>query len=204
MLPRGFARLADVAPGVAQDIRYASDRNFVGRAVEGYAPGASCVLTKPAAEALKRASELLPPGLRLLVWDCYRPERAVRDFVRWAGSEGDASGGGARAKALYYPEHASRKELFRLGYVADRRSGHSRGSTVDLTVEGLDMGTGFDEFTERSHTASHLVSPEARANRALLLRVMLAAGFVNYEREWWHFTLEREPFPDTYFDFPVT
>jgi D-alanyl-D-alanine dipeptidase len=199
-----LVRLDAVAPGVHQDIRYAGAENFVGTPIDGYR-AARCWLTDPAARALARVqAEVARDGLTLVVFDCYRPQRAVDHFVRWA-----ADGRDQRTKPTYYPR-VSKEELFADGYVA-RRSGHSRGSTVDLTLARagpggpvpLDMGTPFDFFDPRSHASSSDVAPGARANRARLRRAMTAGGFRPYEPEWWHFTLADEPYPDRYFDLPV-
>ena len=199
--PAAFVDAASVVPGLIVDARYASLHNFVGRPIDGYeAP--RCFLTKPAAEALAQvARDLAARGLALKVFDCYRPARAVANFVRWAHNLNDTAG-----KREFYPD-VDKRVLFRDGYISSR-SGHSRGSTVDLTLakaDGgeLDMGTPFDFFSPRSWPGSPSVSPEAKQNRALFAAAMRARGFRPYPREWWHFTLAHEPFPDTYFDFPV-
>lgn len=191
-----FVALGDVAPAIKQDIRYAGAKNFVGRPVAGY-ERAVCLLTRPAAEALAKAQEdLAPLGLGLLVYDCYRPQRAVDDFVAWAQDARALKG-----KREYYP-NVEKKDLFTKGYIA-AKSGHSRGSTVDATIEGLDMGTPWDLFDERSHFASAAPSKQARANRLLLRSVMERRGFKGLAEEWWHFTLSSQPYPATYFDDPV-
>lgn len=194
--PDGFVDAAKIAPGVVYDIRYAGADNFVGAPVDGYgAP--RCLLTREAAAGLAAAqAELESMNLRLRVYDCYRPQRAVNHFVRWAADERDIA-----TKPQYYPD-VPKAELFALGYIAER-SGHSRGSAVDLTIDGLDMGSSWDRFGEISHAASGAVGAEARANRLLLKLVMEKHGFENYDREWWHYTLSAEPFPETYFDFPI-
>ena len=199
--PAAFVDAATVVPGLIVDARYAGLHNFVGRPIDGYeAP--RCFLTKPAAEALAQvARDLAARGLALKVFDCYRPARAVANFVRWAHNLNDTAG-----KREFYPD-VDKRVLFRDGYISSR-SGHSRGSTVDLTLakaDGgeLDMGTPFDFFSPRSWPSSPSVSPEAKQNRALFAAAMRARGFRPYPREWWHFTLAHEPFPDTYFDFPV-
>ncbi|MFD3780148.1 M15 family metallopeptidase [Streptomyces sp. NPDC058612] len=201
--PPGFAALAHVDPTVRQDMRYATARNFTGRPVDGYEDPV-CLLARPAADALRRAQRgLLLRGLSLKVYDCYRPQRAVDRFVRWAGDPADQG-----TKADYYPD-VDKDRLIPDGYIAER-SGHSRGSTVDVTLvdaasgRELDMGTPFDLFGPRSHTDSPAVPPAARANRLLLLRALRAQGFVNLPEEWWHFTHRPEVFPDTHFDFPVS
>jgi D-alanyl-D-alanine dipeptidase len=146
--------------------------------------------------------DLAERGLALKTFDCYRPQRAVAHFVRWAQNLGDV-----RRKADFYPD-VDKRDLFREGYIAER-SGHSRGSTLDLTLVRrangveLDMGSPFDFFSPKSWPSDKSVSAQARANRALLAEAMTRRGFKPYDKEWWHFTLANEPFPDTYFDFPV-
>jgi D-alanyl-D-alanine dipeptidase len=183
-------------------MRYLGSDNFVGRPVDGY-QRARCLLTHQAAQALAKAQRSLSErGLGLKVFDCYRPQRAVAHFVRWARDLKDTA-----TKERYYP-NVDKRSLFKKGYIASR-SGHSRGSTVDLTVvrrgdgQELDMGTPFDFFSPRSWPSSAAVTPEQRANRMLLAGAMKGAGFRPLTTEWWHFTLRSEPFPDTYFDFVV-
>jgi D-alanyl-D-alanine dipeptidase len=193
-----------VAPSVRQSIRYAGSANFVGAPVDGYrAP--RCWLTEPAARALERAqAEAKALGLTLLVFDCYRPQRAVRQFMRWAADDADQ-----RTKEAYYPR-VSKADLVPQGYVAEP-SGHSRGSTVDVTlaracgeqVAPLDMGSSFDFFDPRSHYSSEEVTPVQRTNRRQLRELMERYGFRGYEPEWWHFTLADEPYPRRYFDVPI-
>ncbi len=196
-----FIDAATIVPGVITDIRYAGAHNFVGRPIDGYrAP--HCLLTPAAANALAEvARDLAPQGLVLKVFDCYRPTRAVADFVRWARDPKDQ-----QAKAEFYPQVAKRT-LFRDGYIASQ-SGHSRGSTVDLTLSRadggeLDMGTPFDFFSPKSWTADLSVTAQQHANRMRLAGAMQRRGFRGYAKEWWHFTLRHEPFPSTYFDVPV-
>ena len=190
-----------VVPGLVADIRYAGSHNFVGRPVNGYrAP--RCLLTEQAANALAEvARDLATRGLVVKVFDCYRPTRAVADFVHWARDPRDQT-----AKAEFYPD-VDKRTLFRDGYIASR-SGHSRGSTIDLTLaraDGteLDMGTPFDFFSPKSWTAASSVTAEQHANRMRLAAAMQRRGFRGYSKEWWHFTLRNEPFPGTYFDVPV-
>lgn len=222
--PEGFSSIADLDPSIELDIRYIGHNNFLGRPVAGY-EGAACILSTPAAMALldvqRAANEL---GLSLKIYDCFRPQRAVDDFVRWAADLDDEL-----MKASMYPD-VPKDELFSRGYIAER-SGHSRGSTVDLTLvpvgtrqpevdpfagwdcrgelaehfpdNSIDMGTSFDCFDELSHTENAAVGEAAMANRLLLRELMEAAGFVNYVNEWWHYTLRDEPFPETFFDFVV-
>jgi D-alanyl-D-alanine dipeptidase len=225
-LAPGFVYLRDVDPTIRQDMRYYTDHNFVGRRIDGYeAP--ECILTRQAALALRRVqAELRREQLSLKVYDCYRPTRAVAHFVRWAKDPDDT-----RTKREFYLT-LPKSKLFELGYIA-YRSGHSRGSTVDLAIvpvptppaavfhadekpepctapvgirhgdNTLDFGTGFDCFSTLSHTDNPAIVGAARANRALLVAAMARHGFKNYEKEWWHFTLANEPFPETYFDFPI-
>ena len=197
--------LADLAPGIHLDVRYAGSDNFVGAPVDGY-ERPTCLLSEPAARALAQVQlDLEAEGLGLRVFDCYRPRRAVAHFVRWARDLGDQ-----RTKAAYYPR-VEKARLFAEGYIAER-SGHSRGSTVDLTLvargaEGraaeLDMGTPFDLFDTRSHTESPEVTPAQRESRLRLRTALARRGFRNYPLEWWHYTLEDEPYPDRDFDVPV-
>ena len=189
--PSAFVNAGTFVPGLIVDMRYAGSHNFVGRPIDGYeAP--RCLLTRAATDALAGvARDLAARGLVLKVFDCYRPLRAVAYFVHWAHDPKDQS-----AKAEFYP-HVDKRTLFREGYIASK-SGHSRGSTVDLTLaradDGeLDMGTPFDSS----------ISAEQHANRMLLAATMQRRGFRGYAKEWWHFTLRNEPFPNNYFDFPV-
>jgi D-alanyl-D-alanine dipeptidase len=218
----GFVPLADVDATIQQDMRYATNYNFVGRRIDGYRDPA-CILHRRAAKALRRAQNRVnEQGYTLKVYDCYRPQRAVDHFVRWSQN------GNERMKREFYPR-VDKARVFDLGYVA-RRSGHSRGSTVDLTLvklpakeqpqwsreefglvrctaprkrrfpdNSIGMGTSYDCFDTRSHT----FSGRARENRLLLRRTMDRAGFEPYDNEWWHFTLRDERYPDRYFDFPV-
>jgi D-alanyl-D-alanine dipeptidase len=199
--PPQFVDAATLVPGLIVDMRYAGSHNFVGRPIDGYA-APRCLLTQAAAAALAEvARDLAPRGLVLKVFDCYRPTRAVANFVRWARDLADVAG-----KKEFYPD-VDKRTLFSAGYISSR-SGHSRGSTVDLTLaradgNELDMGTRFDFFSPRSWPADAGVSGEAKANRAVLSAAMRRRGFRPYDKEWWHFTLSHEPFPGSYFDFPV-
>lgn len=201
-LPDGFAHVSEAVPTAVLDVRYFTDHNFVGEPVDGYlAP--VVVLTEPAARALAGVqADLAPFGLGIKVFDGYRPQRAVDHFVRWGKDLDDT-----RMKEEFYPDVAKR-DLFRDGYIAEK-SGHSRGSTVDLTIisldsgRELDMGTPFDYFGPKSWPSNPDMPPRVRANRALLRAVMTNNGFTPLKEEWWHFTLTDEPYPDTYFDFPV-
>ena len=194
-----------LAPSIRTDMRYADADNFVGEPVDGY-EAARCLLARPAAEALAGVQRrLAADGLGLLVYDCYRPQRAVDHFVRWAEDTADV-----HTKAEHYPD-VPKSRLFEEGYIA-ARSGHSRASTADLTMvrvagdgsaQPLDMGTPFDFFDPRSHTESPDVTQAQHANRVRLRDAMEAGGFHNYVDEWWHYTLNDEPYPDTYFDVVV-
>ena len=199
----GFVNLTDEVPDALLDIRYFGTFNFIGDRVRGYeAPVA--LITREAADALRRASDAIRErGMRFRVFDAYRPQSAVDHFVEWAEDVGDT-----RMKALFYPD-VDKSRLFELGFIA-RKSGHSRGSTVDLTLfdektqRDLDMGGTFDFFGEISHAQTALpLTGAQRENRALLQSLMLESGFRGIDSEWWHFTLENEPYPDTYFAFPV-
>ena len=200
--PAQFVDAATIVPGLIVDMRYAGTHNFVGRRIDGY-ERPRCLLTGAATAALAAvARDLAPRGVVLKIFDCYRPARAVANFVRWARDLGDSAG-----KAEFFPQ-VDKRTLFRDGYISPL-SGHSRGSTVDLTLaraddgRELDMGTPFDFFSPKSWPADPNVSAEAQANRVLLAGAMQRRGFRPYAREWWHFTLRHEPFPSTYFDFPV-
>ena len=200
--PADFVDARTLVAGLVVEMRYAGAHNFLGRRVAGYeAP--VCLLTRQAAEALGRVQlELRASGRGLKVYDCYRPTRAVADFAAWARDLSDQ-----RTKAEFYP-NVDKSRLFELGYIAER-SGHSRGSTVDLTIVDLatgreiDMGAPFDLFDTRSWPSDTTTPPQAQANRLALQRIMTAHGFRPLREEWWHFTLETEPHPETYFDFPV-
>jgi zinc D-Ala-D-Ala dipeptidase len=216
-VPDGFVHLSLVDPTIQQDMRYARTQNFIGRRIAGYeAP--ECIVTKPTAEALQKAQTALrPSGYTLVMFDCYRPARALADFMAWTATPGPAD--------REWRPGLSKDRLVPDGYIA-ARSGHSRGSTVDLGLarvaprdykqtrrtspcarmdrNTVDMGTPFDCFHPASATADTSISLVGQANRQVLLAAMTAAGFRNYAAEWWHFTLINEPFPDQYFDFPVT
>lgn len=226
-LPTHFVYLRDIDPSIQQDIRYAGYHNFVGRPIDGYF-AAECILTKPAAFALKKIQhELKKSSLSLKVYDCYRPTRAVHDFIVWSKKPELQD-----MKTEFYPR-VNKQDFFKLGYVAEKSS-HSRGSTIDLTLvpiptpkettyhpgqtlfsctlpEGkryrdnsIDMGTGYDCMDELSHALNPNIPPLAHQHRMVLRHTMIANGFAPYEEEWWHFTYEKELFPETYFNFPVT
>ena len=201
--PSGFVLLADFVPHILQEIRYYSTYNFIGERIDGYEEPCA-LLTIEAARALKAvSSELLVKGYRLKVFDAYRPARAVRHFVLWGIEDQDL-----RMKPYFYPD-LEKQELFARGYIASQSS-HSRGSTVDVTLldmqtgKELDMGGPFDLFSEISHPDCRSITSEQYDNRMLLRQAMLRGGFEPIDCEWWHFTLKNEPYPDTYFDFPVS
>jgi D-alanyl-D-alanine dipeptidase len=200
--PPGFVDGAAAVDGLVVDMRYFGENNFVGERIDGY-ERPRCVLSAAAANALATVQrDLAAHGLGLKVFDCYRPQRAVAQFVRWAQRIDDV-----KRKREFYPD-VDKRDLFKEGYISER-SGHSRGSTVDLTLvrradgRELDMGSPFDFFSPKSWPSDTSVGGEAQANRALLAAAMTRGGFRPYDKEWWHFTLVNEPFPDTYFDFPV-
>lgn len=200
-MPKGFVYLKDIAPGIQQDIRYASASNFIGRPIPGY-NHPQCILTLKAAKALRRVQEeLKKQSLSLKVFDCYRPQKSVDHFVKWALDLKDQ-----KMKKTFYPA-VPKNQLFQLGYIASK-SGHSRGSTVDLTLvdktgNELDMGTTFDFFGPDSHTENESIAPIKRKNRFLLKSAMDKQGFRNLKEEWWHYTLINESFPNQYFNFDV-
>lgn len=225
-IPDSFIDVQKVIPGIIMDIRYAGPHNFLGENVDGYlAP--KCYLTKEAANALANVQKDLEPyALSIKIYDCYRPQRAVNHFLRWAKEIENT-----RTMKEFYPM-IDKRNLFKDGYIAER-SGHSRGSTVDLTLvpfpaptqpdyvngqplfecylpaekrfldNSIDMATGFDCFHELSHTANAKISTHQKINRLLLKSLMEKHGFKNYDKEWWHYTLKNEPYPDTYFDFVI-
>ncbi len=197
-----FVLLSDCVPGIVQEIRYFSTYNFVGDRIDGYEEPCA-LLTKEAARALKDVSnKAIVAGYRLKIFDAYRPANAVRHFVLWGIEDLDQ-----RMKPYFYPD-MEKQALFERGYIASQSS-HSRGSTVDLTLldmktgRELDMGSPFDYFSELSHPDCKNVTEEQYANRMFLRDLMTHNGFEPFWCEWWHFTLKDEPFPDTYFEFPV-
>ena len=203
MDPSAFVVLADYVPAIIQEIRYYSTYNFIGDRIDGYEEPCA-ILTMEAARALKSVSnEMNVMGYRLKVFDAYRPAAAVKHFVLWGLEDTDI-----RMKPFFYPD-LDKEELFMRGYIASRSS-HSRGSTVDLTLfdmrtgKELNMGSPFDYFSEVSHPDYTGITKEQYENRMLLRTAMLRNGFEPYDCEWWHFTLRDEPFPDTYFEFPVS
>ena len=199
----GFVVLADFVPHIVQEIRYYSTYNFIGERIDGYEEPCA-LLTVEAARALKTVSnELNVQGYRLKVFDAYRPACAVKHFALWGIEDQDI-----RMKPCFYPE-LEKQELFAKGYIA-RQASHSRGSTVDLTLldmktgKEVDMGGPFDYFGELSHPDYRGITDEQFENRMFLQKAMVRNGFKPIDCEWWHFTLENEPYPDTYFNFPVS
>jgi D-alanyl-D-alanine dipeptidase len=225
-MPDDFVDLKDVISTIVLDIRYHTSHNFVGDKIYGYnAP--KCLLTRKAAEALNNVQkELSEFSLSLKLYDCYRPQRAVNEFIKWAEDPDDT-----KMKREFYPD-IDKKDLFNQDYIA-KKSAHSRGSTVDVTIvpiptppddkyesgqtlypcywpkgkrfndNSIDMGTGFDCFSEFSHTDNKQINVQRRVNRLALKAVMEKYGFINLESEWWHYTMEDEPYPNTYFDFVI-
>ena len=203
MDPSGFVLLADYVPHIVQEIRYYSTYNFIGERIDGYEEPCA-LLTIEAARALKTVSgEAFVQGYRLKVFDAYRPACAVRQFILWGIEDQDI-----RMKPYFYPE-LQKQELFSRGYIA-KQSSHSRGSAVDLTLlnmqtgKELDMGSPFDLFSEISHPDHRGITEEQYENRMLLQHLMVRSGFQPIDCEWWHFSLKDEPYPDTYFNFPVS
>lgn len=201
-LPEGFVYAKTIIPDLDVELRYYGTNNFVGDTIEGYNSN-TLILSKATVEKLKLVQEeLQQQNLCLKVYDGYRPQRAVNHFMRWAKALNDTVN-----KQQFYPD-VKKQNLFNAGYIASR-SGHSRGSTVDLSItdgetgEPLDMGSPYDFFGEASWVDYSGITESQRKNRQLLQSVMLKHNFRNYAKEWWHFTLRWEPFPETYFDFEV-
>ncbi|WP_431134991.1 M15 family metallopeptidase [Psychroserpens mesophilus] len=201
-LPEGFVYAKNVIPDLNVELRYYTTHNFVGDTIDGYKAN-SLIITKETAEALKKVQhDLQQQNLCLKVYDGYRPQRAVNHFMRWAKDLNDTIN-----KQQFYPD-VEKRYLFQEEYIATR-SGHSRGSTLDLTIingitsEPLDMGSPYDFFGKKSWVNHEDLTEIQKANRRLLQEVMLKHNFRNYAKEWWHFTLRWEPFPDTYFDFEI-
>ena len=201
-LPEGFVYAKTVIPDLDVELRYFTANNFVGDTIDGYKANV-LILTAATAEKLKLVQdELQQENLCLKVYDGYRPQSAVNHFIRWARALNDTIN-----KSQFYPD-VNKRNLFKAGYIASR-SGHSRGSTLDLTItngetgEPLDMGSPYDFFGEQSWVDYKAITEQQKANRQLLQSIMLKHNFRNYPKEWWHFTLRWEPFPKTYFDFEV-
>jgi D-alanyl-D-alanine dipeptidase len=201
-LPKGFVYLGDVDASVQKELRYYSDNNFIGKKIDGYKNNCVIITEQAAHQLQKVQTQLLKEGLSLKVFDAYRPQEAVDHFVKWAKVLSDTL-----MKQEYYPK-VPKSQLFNQGYIASK-SGHTRGSTVDLTIvdvktgKELDMGSPYDFFGVQSHPHHSNLSKEQIENRMLLRKMMLDNNFKPYENEWWHFTLRNEPFRNTYFNFPV-
>ena len=201
-LPKGFLYVDDVIESCIVDAKYAGSDNFMGRPAAGYnAP--LVVVTEAVAEGLKKVAPFFyERGYLMKFYDAYRPQRAVDDFVRWGEILEDN-----RRKPVHYP-NVSKADMFNLGYIA-KHSGHTRGCAVDLTLvdmttmQELDMGSVFDFMDERSHHGAKGLTPQQEANRKFLCDAMCANGFRLYKEEWWHYSIVPEPYPDTYFDFPI-
>jgi len=203
-LPNGFVYIHDIDPSIVVELRYFGKENFIGTPIEGYQKSVG-IVTKQTARALKKVQKkLLKKNLSLIIYDAYRPQQAVDHFARWAKELNNTL-----QKKAYYP-NVGKAELFEKGYIA-YRSGHSRGSTVDLSIidkstpenSVIDMGSPYDYFGEESGVNYNKLTPRQLDNRKLLQVLMKKHRFLNYQQEWWHFTLKNEPFPDKYFNFPI-
>ena len=197
-----FVYLKDVDASIQTELRYFSHQNFIGKPIDGYQKDC-IILTKLTAEALQKIQAILKKeGLSLKVFDAYRPQQAVNHFVKWAKILNDTL-----MKKEYYP-NVPKSQLFQLGFIASK-SGHTRGSTVDITLiklntkKELDMGSAYDFFGEESHPFYKKITKKQQENRLFLRKIMVENGFSPYDNEWWHFTLKNEPFPNTYFNFPI-
>ncbi|HWV71635.1 MAG TPA: M15 family metallopeptidase [Pseudosphingobacterium sp.] len=200
--PATFVYIQQIIPDVLYDIRYAGKHNFIGKPINGYKKSIA-MLSAPAADSLKKVQNYLKTrGYRIKIFDAYRPQRAVNHFIKWAKATDDTL-----MKREFYPQ-IDKKDLFKLGYIA-AKSGHTRGSTVDLTIvdiatgKEVDMGSPFDFFGNISHHGSHEINAEQESHRLILKEAMLRFGFKPLPEEWWHYTLVDEPYPTTYFDFEV-
>lgn len=201
-LPKSFVYLEDIDTTIKTELRYLSSNNFIGKKIDGYYNN-RVIVTKETAKSLHKIQNILSKkGLSLKIYDAYRPQQAVDHFVRWAKVLNDTL-----KKQEYYPK-VPKSQLFNLGYIASK-SGHTRGSTVDLTIvdvktnKELDMGSPYDFFGTESHPFYKNITKKQKKNRLYLRKIMLANNFKPYDNEWWHFTLKNEPFPKTYFNFPI-
>ena len=201
-LPKGFSYVSEIDATIKKELRYATSNNFIGKPIDGYLKD-SLIISTPAAKALKEIqTKLILSGLSLKIFDAYRPQQAVDHFVRWAKVMNDTL-----MKQLYYPD-VQKSELFTLGFIASK-SGHTRGSTVDLSIvdvktnKEVDMGSSYDFFGEKSHPFYKKITEAQMKNRMLLRTIMIKNGFIPYDNEWWHFTLKDEPYPTTYFNFLI-
>ena len=202
ILKKGFSYLSEVDGSIQQELRYFSSNNFIGKKIDGYKKN-TVIISNAAANALKKVqAELKQMGLSLKVYDAYRPQQSVDHFVRWAKKLNDTL-----MKQSYYPT-IHKSDLFQLGFIASK-SGHTRGSTVDLTIvdiktnKELDMGSSYDFFGEKSHPYYKKITDKQTKNRMLLRSIMIKNGFIPYDNEWWHFTLKNELYPTTYFNFTI-
>ena len=202
ILKKGFSYLSDVDGSIQQELRYFSSNNFIGKKIDGYKKN-NVIISNAAANALKKVqAELKQMGLSLKVYDAYRPQQSVDHFVRWAKKLNDTL-----MKQSYYPT-IRKSDLFQLGFIASK-SGHTRGSSVDLSIveiktnKEIDMGSSYDFFGATSHSFHKKLSSRQEKNRILLRNIMIKNGFKPYDKEWWHFTLVDEPFPNTYFNFDI-
>jgi D-alanyl-D-alanine dipeptidase len=201
-LPKGFVYIDDIIPSAQYDIRYYGEHNFVGTGIDGYkAPFA--IMSREGAVALKKVSDALDKkGYTLMIYDAYRPQKAVNHFIAWSKDAKDV-----KTKEEFYPK-LNKRNLFKLGYISSK-SGHSRGSTIDLTLihqssgELVDMGGPYDFFGDISHHGTKLITKQQTSNRNLLKNMMVKYGFKAYSKEWWHYTLAKEPYPKTYYNFDV-
>tara|TARA_B110000093_G_scaffold57825_1_gene62390 strand:- start:1490 stop:2158 length:669 start_codon:yes stop_codon:yes gene_type:complete len=201
-LPKGFSYVSEIDATIKKELRYGTSNNFIGKPIDGYLKD-SLIISTPAAKALKEIqTKLMLSGLSLKIFDAYRPQQAVDHFVRWAKVMNDTL-----MKQLYYPD-VQKSELFTLGFIASK-SGHTRGSTVDLSIvdvktnKEVDMGSSYDFFGEKSHPFYKKITEAQMKNRMLLRTIMIKNGFIPYDNEWWHFTLKDEPYPTTYFNFLI-
>ena len=201
-LPKGFSYVSEIDVTIKKELRYGASNNFIGKPIDGYLKD-SLIISTPAAKALKEIqTKLMLSGLSLKIFDAYRPQQAVDHFVRWAKVMNDTL-----MKQLYYPD-VQKSELFTLGFIASK-SGHTRGSTVDLSIvdvktnKEVDMGSSYDFFGEKSHPFYKKITEAQMKNRMLLRTIMIKNGFIPYDNEWWHFTLKDEPYPTTYFNFLI-
>jgi zinc D-Ala-D-Ala dipeptidase len=201
-LPQGFSYVSEIDATIKKELRYSTSNNFTGQPIDGYIKDI-LIISTPAAKALKKIqTKLMLSGLSLKIFDAYRPQQAVDHFVRWAEAVNDTL-----MKQYYYPD-VKKLDLFRRGFIASK-SGHTRGSTVDLSIvdlktnKELDMGSSYDFFGEASHPFFKNITPNQKKNRMLLRNIMIKNGFIPYDNEWWHFTLKEEPYPTTYFNFTI-
>jgi zinc D-Ala-D-Ala dipeptidase len=201
-LPTGFVYVKNIIPNIKVELRYYSNNNFTGKRVDGYNKP-KCIFSRKGVLALAKVQKKLnESGLGLKIFDAYRPQWAVDCFEKWAKDLNDT-----KMKAEYYPD-IDKKDLFKLGYIA-AKSSHSRGGAIDLTIislkdgKELDMGSAFDLFSKKSWPSYKKLLPQQMANRLLLRLIMEKYGFLPYQYEWWHFFVKNEPFPNTYFDFPI-